>query len=85
MLFICRLDYPSVHLIPDITALNNAVLVLVHLLLYKLREHVFPFMVVSLTQESCHCFVASASMLSNDQLAQGPNGSWKNMATIKPA
>jgi len=29
--------------------------------------------------------VASASMLSNDQLAQGPNGSWKNLTTIKPA
>ncbi|KAK7330153.1 hypothetical protein VNO77_24339 [Canavalia gladiata] len=39
---------PSVHLLPAMAALNNAVPVLVHVLLYKLREYVFPFMVVSL-------------------------------------
>ncbi|TKY54902.1 hypothetical protein E2542_SST19316 [Spatholobus suberectus] len=73
----------SVHLVPAMAALNNAVPVLVHVLLYKLHEHVFPFNGCKLTHESCHCFVASASMLSNDQLAQGPNGSWKNMDTLK--
>ncbi|KAK7388737.1 hypothetical protein VNO78_23564 [Psophocarpus tetragonolobus] len=46
--------------LPAMAALNNAVPVLVHVLLYN------------------------ALMVSNDQLAQGPNGSWKNMITLKP-
>jgi hypothetical protein len=38
-----------------------------------------------LTNESGHWFAASALLLNNDQLAQGPSGFWKNnTTTIKP-